>query len=182
MASNQSLVWRIHQELSRTQRHTHQVQGTHDLTAMVDNRLYGLVGDSTMVGTLDSLWYCRHRDDSSGEDKDVQTNDLVACLLQEGKIMKYLEKILHSGVLLAAVIGFLDLSAIWAAEPVNTDTQGLAIQGYDPVAYFIQGRPFKGTEAFAYRWMGAEWRFVNAEHLDLFRSSPEKYAPQYGGY
>lgn len=88
----------------------------------------------------------------------------------------------HSGLLVAAVIGMVDLSAVWAAEPINTDTQGLAIQGYDPVAYFILGKPVKGTEEFVYQWMGAEWRFYSAEYLDLFRSDPEGYAPQYGGY
>ena len=96
--------------------------------------------------------------------------------------MKYLAKILYSGLLVTAVIGMLDLTGAWAAEPVNTDTQGLAIMGYDPVAYFDQGKSLKGTEELAYQWMGAEWRFASAEHLDLFRSNPEKYAPQYGGY
>jgi YHS domain-containing protein len=96
--------------------------------------------------------------------------------------MKYLETILCLGVLLIAMIGMLDLSAAWATKPVNTDTQGLAIKGYDAVAYFIQGKPLKGTEKFTYHWMGSEWRFVSAEHLDLFKSNPEKYAPQYGGY
>ena len=96
--------------------------------------------------------------------------------------MKYFERILYSGVLLAAVIVMLDLPELWAAEPVNTDTQGLAIKGYDSVAYFMLGKPLKGMEEHSYQWMGAEWRFVNAEHLDLFRSDPEKYAPQYGGY
>jgi YHS domain-containing protein len=96
--------------------------------------------------------------------------------------MKYLETIFCLGVLLTAVIGMLDLPKAWAIKPVNTDTQGLAINGYDPVAYFIQGKSLKGTEKLAYQWMGAEWRFASAEHLELFKSNPEKYAPQYGGY
>ena len=96
--------------------------------------------------------------------------------------MKYLERILYLCLLSMTVIGLLDPSTARAAEPVNTDSQGLAIQGYDPVAYFIQGKALKGTEEFAYQWMGAEWRFASVEHLDLFRSNPEKYAPQYGGY
>ena len=96
--------------------------------------------------------------------------------------MKYLETILCLGVLLIAVIGMFDLPTAWAVEPVNIDTQGLAVNGYDPVAYFNQGKPLKGTEKFTCRWMGAEWRFASAEHLELFKSNPEKYAPQYGGY
>ena len=76
----------------------------------------------------------------------------------------------------------IGLSMAWAAEPVNTDTQGLAIQGFDSVAYFIQREPLKGMEEFTYQWMGVEWRFAGAEHLDLFKANPEQYAPQYGGY
>jgi YHS domain-containing protein len=96
--------------------------------------------------------------------------------------MRYLETILCLGVFLIAVMGLIDLPQAWAIKPVNTDTQGLAIKGYDPVAYFDQRKPLKGSEKFAYQWMGAEWRFASAEHLDLFKSNPEKYAPQYGGY
>ena len=96
--------------------------------------------------------------------------------------MKYVKTVLCLGVLLIAVIGMIDLPAAWAVEQVNTDTQGLAIKGYDPVAYFTEGKALKGTEKFTYQWMGAEWRFASAEHLDLFKSNPEKYAPQYGGY
>ena len=96
--------------------------------------------------------------------------------------MKRLEIIIRLCVHVAAVIGLLGPSAAWTAEPVNTDSQGLAIQGYDPVAYFVQGKALRGMEEFTYQWMGAEWRFTSVEHLDLFRANPEKYAPQYGGY
>ena len=96
--------------------------------------------------------------------------------------MKYLEKIIHSCVLFTALIVMLEQPAAWAAKPVNADTQGLAIMGYDPVAYFTQGKSLKGMKEFTYQWMGAEWRFASAEHLDLFRANPEEYAPQYGGY
>lgn len=96
--------------------------------------------------------------------------------------MKSLATILCLGVLFVAVTGMLVLPMAWAIEPINTDTQGLAIRGYDPVAYFTQGKPLRGSEELTYQWMGAEWRFVSAEHLDLFKSNPERYAPQYGGY
>jgi YHS domain-containing protein len=96
--------------------------------------------------------------------------------------MKSLATILCLGVLLVAAIGMLALPTARAEEPINTDPQGLAIKGYDPVAYFTQGKPLKGSEEFTYQWMGVEWRFASAEHLDLFKSNPEEYAPQYGGY
>jgi YHS domain-containing protein len=80
-------------------------------------------------------------------------------------------------------------AAAFAAPPINTLKGGLfggrtdtAILGYDPVAYFTDGKPVKGQDALAYEWMGAKWKFASQAHLDLFKASPEKYAPQYGGY
>jgi YHS domain-containing protein len=66
--------------------------------------------------------------------------------------------------------------------PVNVTSDGVAIKGYDPVAYFTDQRPVKGTEAFAYSWSGARWLFASAEHRDRFKADPERYAPRYGGY
>lgn len=91
---------------------------------MVDYRLYSVVCGFAMVDTLDSAWYCRWRHDSSGNDKNIQTYDLVALLLFRGKAMKYLEKIIHSCVLFTALIVMLEQPAAWAAKPVNADTQG----------------------------------------------------------
>lgn len=70
----------------------------------------------------------------------------------------------------------------WAKKPVNTNWLGLAVKGYDVVAYFTLGTPTKGDKAFSYEWRDATWRFANAAHLELFTSNPERYAPQYGGY
>lgn len=61
----------------------------------------------------------------------------------------------------------------------RTDT---AINGYDTVAYFTVGKPVMGSDAFVHDWMGARWKFASQANLDLFKASPEKYAPQYGGY
>jgi YHS domain-containing protein len=57
-----------------------------------------------------------------------------------------------------------------------------AVGGYDTVAYFTEKKPVKGDSKFGVTYKGAEWRFVNAENRDKFLSSPERYAPQYGGY
>ena len=59
---------------------------------------------------------------------------------------------------------------------------GLAIEGYDPVAYFTQAKPVEGKSAHEVEWKGATWRFADAPNRDLFTEAPEKYAPQYGGY
>ncbi|MDX2250602.1 MAG: YHS domain-containing (seleno)protein [Bacteroidia bacterium] len=57
-----------------------------------------------------------------------------------------------------------------------------AIKGYDPVAYFTEGRPVKGSDTFTFEWKGATWRFSSGENLAAFKADPAKYAPQYGGY
>ncbi len=92
----------------------------------------------------------------------------------------------------AAALGAAALffsGAALAAPPINTLKGGVfggqgdvAILGHDPVAYFTDGRPVKGQDEFVTEWMGAKWKFATATHRDLFKSSPERYAPQYGGY
>src|SRR5437764_481032 len=69
-----------------------------------------------------------------------------------------------------------------AVAPVYKDGNGLAIRGYDPVAYFQQGGPVKGSPALRQEWMGATWLFSSAANRDVFATNPDKYAPRYGGY
>jgi YHS domain-containing protein len=64
---------------------------------------------------------------------------------------------------------------------VNTE-HGLAIKGYDPVSYFITGKPTQGLAPFSTIYKGATYRFVSAENRDRFIAAPENYMPQYGGY
>ncbi len=84
----------------------------------------------------------------------------------------------------AAFVLLVALAAVpaGALEPVNLDRHGVAIEGYDPVAYFEQGEPVAGSAEHAFEWQGATWRFASAAHRDRFAAAPEKYAPQYGGY
>src|SRR5512134_970368 len=66
---------------------------------------------------------------------------------------------------------------------VNPNGSGdLALRGYDAVAYHTEGRPVAGRAEFEYRWNGARWRFASAAGRDRFAASPERYAPQFGGY
>jgi YHS domain-containing protein len=64
----------------------------------------------------------------------------------------------------------------------NSVYAGLGIKGYDAVAYFTEGKPVQGSKDFSYDWKGVTWLFASAEHRDLFKAQPEKYAPQYGAY
>ena len=84
--------------------------------------------------------------------------------------------------LFLAILAILNASAAWAGSPIDTGYFGsVAIRGYDPVAYFTDGRATKGSEEFAYDWLGATWQFANAEHQQTFAATPIRYAPQYGG-
>ena len=68
-------------------------------------------------------------------------------------------------------------------DPVYTPTfSRLAVGGYDPVAYFTEGKPVEGRSDYELEWNGATWRFSSAENLSAFKADPEAYAPRYGGY
>ena len=75
----------------------------------------------------------------------------------------------------------LALAACTEGQTVNKDRDGLAILGYDSVAYFTEGRPVQGSPEFEHEWQEARWRFSRAAHRELFAGDPEAYAPQYGG-
>lgn len=84
-------------------------------------------------------------------------------------------------VLVAAVALFTSAQLkAQKAEVFSASSQ--AIRGYDPVAYFTEGKPVKGVKDFTYQWNGANWYFSSKTNLDSFSKNPEKYAPQYGGY
>ncbi len=69
------------------------------------------------------------------------------------------------------------------APPIVTDPlSGVAIEGYDPVSYFIAPEPRQGVPDFEYVWGGVSWYFVSAANRDVFARNPGTYAPQYGGH
>ena len=84
-------------------------------------------------------------------------------------------------------LAFLAAPLISAEPPatrvlVNKTNRGLALQGYDAVAYFTDKKPVKGDAKFTATYEGATYQFASVEHCDLFTQSPVKYAPAYGGY
>lgn len=64
----------------------------------------------------------------------------------------------------------------------NLNEAGVIIDGYDAVAFFTDNKPVKGNPAFQYNYDDAIYYFASQEHLDLFKSNPEKYRPQFGGW
>ncbi len=65
---------------------------------------------------------------------------------------------------------------------ICTNTAGLAINGFDPVSYFTDGKPALGKKDYTYEWMNAKWQFASEDHLNKFKEDPAKYAPQFGGF
>ena len=82
----------------------------------------------------------------------------------------------------ATLLVVLSPGAFAKSDPVNHDHGGIAIRGYDPVAYFTDSKPVQGDPRFSYNWRGSVWLFASVEHRNLFAKNPEQYAPQYGGY
>ncbi|MDA7746464.1 YHS domain-containing protein [Psychromonas sp.] len=92
------------------------------------------------------------------------------------KFSTVIKSALVSTALLASSFSFA------ANIEVNANDNDLAIQGYDTVAYFTKGAPTKGSDEYTAAYNGAIYQFASAENRDLFKASPSKYAPQYGGF
>ncbi len=85
----------------------------------------------------------------------------------------------------AALACAIALSLAWTAradEPFYYAPGGIAMSGYDVVAYFRVGRPVEGKVENALMWRGAIWYFATPETLMTFEMNPTAYAPQFGGY
>jgi hypothetical protein len=80
----------------------------------------------------------------------------------------------------AAVFILAELSGARADGPPAG--RRVALSGYDPVAYFTEGAPVKGAEAFWFAFDDAVYLFRSAEHRAMFAADPERYAPQYAGF
>ena len=85
-------------------------------------------------------------------------------------------------VMVVAVAGFFGLSAKSEIAAHNIDSYGVAIHGYDTVAYFTDGKATKGKSEFEHVWEDARWHFASATNRDLFATNPDRYAPKFGGY
>ncbi len=96
-------------------------------------------------------------------------------------VVNFITRIL---LIVAAFLLTFELSnAQQQAKPFNNiDADGVIIDGYDAVAFFTDNKPVKGDPQFKYQYEGATYHFSSQGHLDLFKSNPEKYKPQFGGW
>ena len=90
----------------------------------------------------------------------------------------------RNSIALLLLVGLFAACSQEAREAGTTLTgaDGVAIEGYDPVASFTQDSPARGRPEFSAQHNGATWWFASAEHRDLFIANPESYTPAYGGW
>jgi hypothetical protein len=91
---------------------------------------------------------------------------------------------MHPHRILPLATLLVGLAATGPAPAVEYNTGyfgNVAIEGYDPVAYFTEGKAHKGSPDITTEWDGVTWQFASAEDRDLFIKTPAAYAPQFGG-
>lgn len=84
--------------------------------------------------------------------------------------------------LIVALLSFATVQTAAAEKLYYSTLFGTAVEGYDVVAYFTDGKPVEGSKEHSVEWKGVDWYFASDEHKKMFEAEPEKYAPQYGGY
>lgn len=92
-----------------------------------------------------------------------------------------------AALLLLATPAVLPVGAAYALVPgstaaVNVDKDGVALRGYDPVAYFDSGLPTPGDAKISETYEGARYFFASEEHRKAFAADPKKYVPEFGGF
>ena len=106
--------------------------------------------------------------------------------------MSYLPAVLRMSMFAGVAVLGAAFVACGAGMPANGaapsgtnpiyERDGVALGGYDPVAYFVDREAVAGSPMYQVNWKGAIWRFSSVEHAQLFEEEPERFAPQYGGY
>ena len=82
-----------------------------------------------------------------------------------------------------SIMAFVTMTSLLTAKTlVNIDRSGIGIRGYDPVAYFTDGKPEKGLPQFSSTADGVTYLFISAAHKAAFDANPSKYEPRFGGY
>lgn len=85
-------------------------------------------------------------------------------------------------LLTVVTVSFAPLRAAVTERVITDRHTGLAMDGYDPVAYFTDSRPKMGRPEFEYRFKGVIWRFSNEGNRDAFAENSDVYVPRFGGY
>lgn len=89
---------------------------------------------------------------------------------------------LRTAKIIAATAALITGATAFAGVDTGTDGNDVILAGHDPVAYFTENRPVKGSAEYTAAYNGAVYRFASAGNRDTFQANPRKYAPVYGGY
>jgi YHS domain-containing protein len=92
------------------------------------------------------------------------------------------DHIIYLLLVISAALWTGSCSAAAGIDPVNKTADGLALRGYDAVAYQTVEQAVVGSPEYTAVWNGAKWFFSSSENLEKFQQAPESYAPQFGGY
>lgn len=107
---------------------------------------------------------------------------IATAVTQEEQKMSIFSPVSRRLVLgVAFALATIGSAAAIEAKAVN-NVEGVALKGFDPVAYFVDSKPRKGDPGITAKYHGVTYEFVNAEHKALFEKDPAKYAPEYNGY
>jgi YHS domain-containing protein len=109
----------------------------------------------------------------------------ASCINQDGDNMMIKHTLIRLATAVALVTGIAAGAPALAAGPgpeINATITGLALRGYDPVAYFTDGKPVIGDFTITAQQDGATYRFASEDHKALFLKDPAKYLPEYGGF
>ena len=97
-------------------------------------------------------------------------------------ISKFMKAAFLSTALLTAAAPAFAADEVNVVPGLSIAGAPLAMHGYDPVAYFTQGKPARGSDKLTHVHEGAAYRFSSEAHLAAFKKNPGKYVPQYGGF
>ncbi len=90
-------------------------------------------------------------------------------------------KLLSLAVSLIIAVGSLAFAEN-TVKALGNESFGVAISGYDAVAYFTDSKAVKGDDKYSYTWNEAVWHFSSTEHREMFAANPKKYVPHRGGW
>lgn len=101
----------------------------------------------------------------------------------ESRTLRTPQAIIAVALALALALAMPPVSAFAKSPPVYTGlVKGVAVGGYDPVAYFTDGKAVPGTAGISLEHEGVTWHFASTANRDAFKADPGKYAPRFGGY
>lgn len=91
-------------------------------------------------------------------------------------------RVMLKHLFIVLVFSVVTATGVSASEELNVNSDGVVIEGYDPVAYFLDNKSVKGKVSITAEFEGGTYLFANQKNKETFEASPAAYAPAYGGW